>query len=106
MQKGLSLYAKIQLDLGAERSAYSSQQQMLSQCSSAAVLAGQRVAQASQAKLCRKIITNGFRSTRLLRQKTFQGDQLSSQLGREQLRQARPTVPLGKLGCKIKTNGF
>jgi hypothetical protein len=46
---------KIQLDLGAEIPAYSSQQQMLSQYSSAvlAVLAGQRVAQASQAKLGR-----------------------------------------------------
>jgi hypothetical protein len=49
MQKGLSLYAKIQLDLGAVISAYSSRQQMLSQCSSAAGLAGQRVAQANQA---------------------------------------------------------
>jgi hypothetical protein len=57
-------------------------------------------------KLGRKIITNCFRSTRLLRQKPFKADQLSSQLGRELLRQARPTVPLGKLGCKIKTNGF
>jgi hypothetical protein len=52
MQKGLRLYARIQLDLGPEIPAYSSQQQMLSQYSSAvlAVLAGQRVAQASQAK--------------------------------------------------------
>jgi hypothetical protein len=37
---------------------------------------------------------------------SVKADQLSSQLGREWLRQARPAVPLGKLGCKIKTNGF
>jgi hypothetical protein len=35
MQKELSLYARIQLDLGAKIPAYSSQQQMLTQYSSA-----------------------------------------------------------------------
>jgi hypothetical protein len=56
-------------------------------------------------KLGRKIITNGFRSTRLLRQERSRKSAVK-QLGREWLGQARPTVPLGELGCKIKTNGF
>jgi hypothetical protein len=60
------------------------------------LLAGQKVAQASQAKLCRgqarpaKIITNGFRSTSLLRQERLRKSADSCELGRRRLRQARP----------------
>jgi hypothetical protein len=50
-RRNLSLYAIFQLNLGAERSAYSSWQQILSQCR--LLLARQGIAQASQAELCR-----------------------------------------------------
>jgi hypothetical protein len=57
-------------------------------------------------KLGRKIIKKRFPQYQATQAETFRGNQLSSHMGRERLRQARPTVPLGKLGCKIKTNGF
>jgi hypothetical protein len=64
---------------------------------SVSVLAGQRVAQASQASCAvgkpgRKIITNGFCSNRLLRQERLRKSADSCKLGRGRLRQARPMV--------------
>jgi hypothetical protein len=67
---------------------------------SISVLAGQRVAQGSQAKLCRgqarpqnhNKLTNGFCSNRLLRQERLRKSADSCKLGRRRLRQARPMV--------------
>jgi hypothetical protein len=88
------LYAKNQLDLGAEISAYSLQQQMLilSQCRSAAVLAGQRVAQASQASCAAG--QAGLQNYNK-RFPQYQATQAETFQGRSAVKPAGQAVPLG-----------
>jgi hypothetical protein len=89
-RRNLSLYAIFQLSLGAERSAYSSWQQILSQCYLGREWLRQARPSYAVGKPGRKIITNGFHSNRLLRQKRLRKSADSCKLGRRRLRQARP----------------